>query len=92
MLRGMHKDWGVEKCKKALMDDSLARAFLTVGSFKHGVRSMEAILRMSHFTPDETMMPSCLPVKEQLGLHVDWREFFDAMENKSATVLGGPAA
>ncbi len=83
IIQRLHDEHGIKKSSitKPLMEESLARAFLGVGCFKHGVRSMEAILRMSRFNPGETLRRSDLPVKEQTSLHVDWREFFYHMNS-----------
>jgi hypothetical protein len=61
---------------KLAIDEAVLSAFLKVAKFNHGVRSLEAIVRMSsllsetyHFTR------SMLPSDEQLALHVDPEQF-----------------
>lgn len=56
--------------------DPVLNAFLEVDRYKHGARSIEAIIRMSAITPaSEHFKQSMLPSREQLDLHVDGREF-----------------
>lgn len=57
------------------IDDSLLTAFLTVDSFEHGSRSMEAIIRMSALAGRKRFSRSRLPSKRQLGLHTNGDEF-----------------
>lgn len=58
-----------------LLDENLAKAFLTVPRFKHGVRSMEAVIDMSSTKPGIPYNCSHLPPRDQLDMHVDAREF-----------------
>jgi hypothetical protein len=60
-----------------LLHERVARAFLKIARFHHGVRSMEAILDMSMLRRGETLGPSELPPLEQLDMHVNGREFLD---------------
>lgn len=56
--------------------DLVLTAFLEVDRFKHGARSIEAIIRMSAITPaTEHFEQSMLPSREQLDLHVDGQKF-----------------
>ncbi len=57
------------------MDPGVLRAFLHIGDYKHGARSMEAIIRMSALAGRDRFERSCLPTAEQLDLHVNGREF-----------------
>lgn len=63
------------KPEKELMDPKVAEAFLTTPRFKHGVRSMEAILDMSSCEYGQTYHACHLPPRGQLEMHVDAREF-----------------
>jgi hypothetical protein len=58
------------------IDEGLLRAFLLVKEYKHGVRSMEAIVVTSQLAGKTTFERSSLPTEEQLNLHVDGREFY----------------
>ncbi|MCL2350036.1 MAG: Ryanodine receptor Ryr [Defluviitaleaceae bacterium] len=54
--------------------EGIIRAMLLVPEFKHGARSMEAILDMSRID-DGIWGPATLPFHSQLALHVDADEF-----------------
>lgn len=58
-----------------LIEPTLAEAFLTIPRFKHGARSLEAILKMSTLARGECFTHSNLPPRDQLDMHVDAREF-----------------
>jgi len=57
------------------MDPGVLRAFLRTREYKHGVRSMEAIMAMSLLAGSTTYERSCLPSEAQLDLHVDGQDF-----------------
>jgi ATPase family associated with various cellular activities (AAA) len=61
--------------KIAKIEEPVIYAFLTVDRYHHGVRSMEAILRMCRPIDDWIRMSS-LPAPAQLDMHVDAEEFF----------------
>ena len=67
--------WGSLNENAELISPQLAKAFLTIPRFKHGVRSMEAIVDMSTIPPREKFVHSHLPPRDQLDMHVDAREF-----------------
>lgn len=54
-----------------LLHRSVADAFLKVPRFKHGVRSLEAIIKMCSSRPGHPLGPSDLPSMDQLDMHVD---------------------
>lgn len=60
---------------RKLIAPALAEAFLTIPRFKHGARSLEAILKMSTLVRGECFTHSHLPPRDQLDMHVDAREF-----------------
>jgi hypothetical protein len=61
-------------CKVANVDNDVLYAFLTVEEYRHGTRSMEAILNMC--TPiDGVIEKASLPSHTQLNMHVDADEF-----------------
>lgn len=60
---------------RKLIAPALAEAFLTIPRFKHGARSLEAILKMSTAVRGECFTHSNLPPRDQLDMHVDAREF-----------------
>jgi RyR domain len=57
------------------IDDGVVRAFLKVPEYKHGARSMEAIIDMSMLSGRKRFERADLPPPEQLELHVDARLF-----------------
>jgi hypothetical protein len=61
----------------ARIEDAVLDAFLHVASFKHGVRSMEAIIDMSRVSDSGSYQKSSLPTIAQLDMHVDARAFTD---------------
>ena len=57
------------------IDDGLLRAFLQIGEYIHGARSMEAIVQMSSLAGKPRFERSSLPASQQLAVHVDAAEF-----------------
>ncbi|NQV27108.1 MAG: AAA family ATPase [Rhodopirellula sp.] len=56
----------------AAMDEDVIRALLVVDHLKHGVRSMEAIVRMCRVRSEQRQLHwGALPSSEQLHMHVD---------------------
>ncbi|KPK95348.1 MAG: hypothetical protein AMJ94_00185 [Deltaproteobacteria bacterium SM23_61] len=53
------------------IDPGVRRAMIKVPEYRHGVRSMEAILDMSMLTDKRVFEQSALPPPKQLKLHVD---------------------
>ncbi len=62
------------------IDSGLLRAFLLVSQYKHGVRSMEALVSMSTLSGKSAYQRSSLPPEEQLNLHVVAPEFLALMQ------------
>ena len=57
------------------MDPGVLRAFLETQEFRHGARSMEAIIAMSRLAGTAAYERSALPSEPQLNLHVDAEDF-----------------
>ena len=57
------------------IDSGVLRAFLRVGKFEHGVRSIESIVAMSLLRGKRHFERSALPAERQLDLHVNGLEF-----------------
>jgi len=57
------------------IDRSVLRAFIKVRKYKHGVRSMQAIIEMSNLKNKKRFEPSALPATTQLNLHVNAKQF-----------------
>ena len=73
LLRGALDQWVpqiFDSRKRARMDEELVEQFLTVWRYKHGVRSIEAIIRMSALGDEVRFSKSCLPPEAQLFMHI----------------------
>lgn len=66
--------------KVAKIDKEVLRAFLLCPDYKHGVRSMEAIIEMSMLTGQKKFEQSALPPASQLEMHVDSEKFLNIVE------------
>ena len=65
----------------------LVSAMLSVSEYRHGTRSLELILAMSRLSGVRRFTPSCLPVDEQLNLHVNAKDFKQKLEFEQ--IMGG---
>ncbi len=66
---------------EAQIDPGVVRAFLGVGEYKHGIRSMEAIVDMSRASISRRRFQvASLPPEHQLEMHVNAREFLNLVE------------
>jgi hypothetical protein len=59
------------------IDEGVLTAFLRVAAFRHGARSMEAIVDMSALGGKAAYERASLPAPRQLALHVDAEAFLD---------------
>jgi hypothetical protein len=57
------------------MDRGILRAFLLTKEYRHGARSMEAVVAMSLLAGKTKFERSSLPTDDQLDLHVDGKDF-----------------
>jgi hypothetical protein len=57
------------------VDESVLRAMLNIPEYKHGNRSMSALIDMSRLTGKKKFDLSALPTPEQLDMHVDEKLF-----------------
>jgi hypothetical protein len=78
-LRGqiIKGNWVVERdgCPVANIDNDILYALLTIDHYRHGTRSMEAILQMC-MPMNGVIEKASLPSRAQLNMHVDADEFF----------------
>jgi hypothetical protein len=81
-----------EQHEAPLVKPEVARAFLGIDRFRHGIRSMEAILDMSDLRRGVTLGPSDLPPLEQLDMHVDGRAFLDFVRSSESPRSDNPHA
>jgi hypothetical protein len=65
--------------KIADIDDGILRAFLLTKEYKHGARSLEAIVAVSQLAGKTRFERSSLPPETQLNLHVDGQDFHALM-------------
>lgn len=64
----------------AHIDPNLLTILLTVHEYKHGARSMEAIIDMSVLGKYQSWQKASLPPKDQLELHINGTESIDLLE------------
>jgi hypothetical protein len=62
------------------IDSGVLRAFLGVPSYHHGARSLETIVAMSTLHGERRYGRSALPAANQLGAHVNARDFLAIVE------------
>lgn len=67
------------------IDPGVAKAFLSVSHYRHGARSVEAIVEMSALSGRTQFTRSALPAPHQLDLHVDSAEFL-ALTQRTAGI------
>ena len=73
LLRGALLQWApqiFDDRKMASMDREMVLQFLTKWRYKHGIRSMEAVIRMSALGDEVRFNRSCLPPEAQLFMHI----------------------
>lgn len=63
--------------KELQIDDGVLRALLLAPKYKHGTRSMAAILDMSRLVGRSRFDQGALPVRDQLAMHVDADAFLE---------------
>ena len=66
------------------IDEGLLRAFLLVGEYIHGARSMEAIVQMSSLSGKPRFERSSLPARQQLAVHVDADAFMRLVRSSTS--------
>lgn len=66
------------KSNARFIDNNIVIAMLLVPIYKHGARSMETIIKLSHIS-GPVWSPSALPLGEQLSVHVNTRAFTDLL-------------
>ena len=73
------------KIKSHEIDDSIIRAMLRVSSFKHGARSMRAVISMCAKLGGKNgkIVSSVLPTLPQLNMHVNGKEFIEMIISES---------
>jgi len=67
------------------IDSGVLRAFLEIPAYKHGARSLEAIVTTSTLVGQRQFERSALPTEAQLNLHVDGRYFLSLVQRLALT-------
>lgn len=70
----------VNKDDEINIDKDVLRALLVIPEYKHGSRSVEAILNMSMLSDRENFEKASLPSPEQLNLHLDGHVFTEMVD------------
>lgn len=71
---------GAENYYLKVIDKGLFHALLNIREYKHGARSLEAIVANSNLSMQRKYTRSALPPRDALRLHVDVDEFFSLMD------------
>jgi hypothetical protein len=64
------------------IDDGALHALLSVPAYRHGARSMEAVLAASRLSGQHRFERAALPPAAQLGLHVDAADFIARVQGE----------
>ncbi len=62
------------------IDSGLLTAFLEIGKYEHGARSLETIMGLTRGGGLSGLRRSSLPPEDQLSLHVDYDEFMELVD------------
>jgi len=73
--------------KRLWIDWGVLQGLLKVSSYKHGVRSLQAILEMSRLSGRRKFEAAALPLSEQLRLHVEEKEFEELVRQGARQVM-----
>lgn len=83
LLRNLFEQQAANFCDaktgRVHISHGLLRALLRVSEFRHGSRSMEFIVGMSRKAGIARFTPSCLPLAEQLDIHLDVEDFMSKL-------------
>lgn len=73
------------KVRTLRIDPGVLRAFLKVGTYKHGARSIESLIGMSALAGKKAFERSSLPAEHQLDLHADAPDFLSWLQQIELT-------
>ena len=79
LFQGQARNFFNEETGQVNISRALLRALLRVSEFRHGSRSMEFIVGMSRKAGISRYTPSCLPLAEQLDIHLDVDDFISKL-------------
>jgi hypothetical protein len=75
LMRATGGFFGAAEDREMDIDSGLLAAFLEIGKYEHGARSLETIMQRTRDAGLPGIRRSALPPEEQLSLHVDYDEF-----------------
>jgi hypothetical protein len=84
LLERLYNEHLEEEDIKAKISPEIVTAMLKVSSFKHGSRSMRAIISMCdkpEGSEQNTLYVAAIPPVSQLNMHVDAKEFIELLED-----------
>lgn len=64
----------------------LLSALLRTSTYRHGTRSLEFIIDMSRVAGVKKFIPACLPLPDQLDIHVDRNDFYCRLASERISV------
>lgn len=76
---------------RGAIDPGVLNAFLEIPEFRHGVRSMKAIVATSSLSGEYYFGRSNLPAETQLNLHVEAERFYEKMREYVHADRGSPS-
>ena len=79
LFEGQARNFFNAETGRVNISQGLLRALLRVSEFRHGSRSMEFIVGMSRKAGISRYSPSCLPLAEQLDIHLDVTDFMSKL-------------
>ena len=82
--RAMLLNYQLGEHKAKILDPAVRRAFLKVPYYRHGARSLEAIIDMCARQPSGVIDRTSLPRRDQIELHTDAAAFWEIIREYSS--------
>ena len=80
LMRATGGFFGATEGDEMDIDGGLLAAFLEIGRYEHGARSLETIMGLTRGAGMPGLRRSALPPEDQLSLHVDYDEFMELVD------------
>jgi hypothetical protein len=80
LMRATGRFVGAAEGKEMDIDGGLLTAFLEIGKYEHGARSLETIMGLTKGAGLQGLRRSALPPEDQLSLHVHYDEFMELVD------------
>jgi len=80
LMRATGGFFGATEGDEMDIDGGLLTAFLEIGTYEHGARSLETIMGLTRGAGLPGLRRSALPPEDQLSLHVDYDEFMELVD------------